>query len=180
MSGAFDIDTLLSHNRDYAAGHQALPTIPEMRSLGVTPQTFLVTCVDPRCVPETFLNYTPMDGIITVRNAGGNLEAALPELLALDTMAQFKNIMVIKHTDCGTLVFKDDEVKASLAEKVPSAKGEIEKMVFGSLNGKTLEEGLKEQVAAVKGSQLVRPEIKSSIRGFIFDIANGGLTEVDV
>jgi carbonic anhydrase len=87
---------------------------------------------------------------------------------------------VVKHTDCGSLAYTTEGVKNVLKERAPGKKDEIEKMEIGSIAGKTLEQGVKEQVAAVKESELVRAELKPKIRGFVHDLVSGELTEVEV
>lgn len=54
----------------------------------------------------------------------------------------------------------------------------IDEMDIGSIAGKTLKEGLSEPIGYVKGSELVREELKPNIRGFIHDLVSGKLTEV--
>ena len=105
---------------------------------------------------------------------------ALPNVLALDTFLGFHEIMVVKHTDCGSLVYTNEEVKGVLMERAPGKKDEIENMEMGSIAGKTLEQGLKEQVGAAKANELMREGLKPSIRGFIYDIISGDLKEVEV
>jgi hypothetical protein len=43
-----------------------------------------------------------------------------------------------------------------------------------------LEQGLKEQIGAVKANKLTRVDLKPSIRGFIYDLVSGDLNEVEV
>lgn len=105
---------------------------------------------------------------------------ALPNVLALDTLVGFNEIMVVKHTDCGSLVYTNEGVKGVLAERSPGQKDEIENMELGSIAGKTLEQGLKEQVGVAKASKLLREDLKPSIRAFIYDIISGDLKEVEV
>lgn len=40
---------------------------------------------------------------------------------------------------------------------------------------RTLEESAEEEVAFLRRSELVRPELKERIRGFVYDIKTGGL-----
>jgi len=139
----------------------------------------VVTCADPRCIPENFLNLTTGEAVV-IRNAGGNVEMALPNILALDTLLEFQNIMVVKHTDCGSQMYTVKGVKDVLKERAPSSEKVIDRMELGSIAGKTLEQGLKEQVGSVKGSELLRGDLKAKIRGFVHDLISGELREVEV
>ena len=44
----------------------------------------------------------------------------------------------------------------------------------------SLEQSVKDDVAILKNSHLMRPELKKQIRGFVFDIQTGKLSEVDM
>ena len=65
-------------------------------------------------------------------------------------------------------------------ERAPGKKDEIENMEMGSIAGKTLEQGLKEHIGAVKANKLMREDLKPSIRAFIYDLISGDLKEVEV
>jgi carbonic anhydrase len=179
MSSEISINALLARNKSYLPSHQPLSTIAELAPLDKFPHILVVTCADGRCIPEKFLSINSNE-VIVIRNAGGNLQMALPNVLALDTLLDFHEIMVVKHTDCGTLVFTNEGVKGVLTERAPEKKDEIENMEMGSIAGKTLEQGLKEQIGAVKANKLMREDLKPSIRGFIFDLTSGDLKEVEV
>ena len=180
MSTPVSTDTLLARNEAYIPSHQPLPTFAQLAALKVPPPPMVVTCADPRCVPEDFLGLQPGE-VIVVRNAGGNVEMALPNVLALDEfLGGLPEIMVIKHTDCGSLAYTNELVKGALKLRAPDREDEIEKIDIGSIAGKTLEQGLKEQIGAVKANVLVREDLKPKIRAFIYDISKGDLQEVEV
>lgn len=177
MSEGLSTDVLLARHATYLPTHNAFPTFADLAPLGKIPHVLVVTCADPRCIPENFLGINPGE-IIVIRNAGGNVQMALPNILALDTLVGINEIMVVKHTDCGSLAFTEEGVKDVLKKRAPGREKEIEEMEIGSIAGKTLEQGLREQIAVVKGSELLRGELKGSIRAFVHDIVSGSLTEV--
>jgi carbonic anhydrase len=179
MSSELSTNVLLARHKSYLPSHQPFPTFAELAPLGKLPHIMVVTCADPRCIPENFLGINPGE-IITIRNAGGNVQMALPNVLALDALVRLDEIMVVKHTDCGSLAYTTEGVNNVLRERAPGKKDQIEKMELGSIAGKTLEQGVKEQVAAVKASELLRAELKPKIRGFVHDLVSGELTEVEV
>jgi carbonic anhydrase len=177
MSEPLSTNVLLARHKAYLPSHSPFPTIAELGPLSKIPHILVVTCADPRCTPESFLGINPGE-ILVIRNAGGNPQMALPNILALDALVDIHEIMVVKHTDCGSLVFTEKGVKGVLKQRPPMRELEIDEMDIGSIAGKTLEQGLREQVGFVKGSDLVKAELKQNIRSFIFDIASGKLTEV--
>jgi hypothetical protein len=76
---------------------------------------FAVTCVDPRCRPDIFLNLNPTgilasfhiiftltdissDGVFTFRNINGHAASVLKDIVTLDVFTSITDIMVIHHT----------------------------------------------------------------------------------
>jgi carbonic anhydrase len=173
------ISALQARHEAYLPTHQPIPTFAELGPLGKIGHLAVVTCADPRCIPENFLGINTGEAVV-FRNAGGNIQMALPNILAIDALIGLNEIMVIKHTDCGTLAYTDKGVKGALKERAPGLEKEIDEMEIGSIAGKTLEQGLKEQINVVKQSKLVREEMKAGIRAFVHDLVSGSLTEVKV
>lgn len=68
-----------------------------------------------------------------IRNAGGRASDAVRSLLTLDAIAGLKTIAVVHHTDCGTTLVPDEEVREMLRKRAPDRKEEIEKMTFGEI-----------------------------------------------
>lgn len=182
MASSLTIDELLARNKAKLHSHQPIPTLEELKAMmggSIPPQLMVVSCADPRCIPENFLDLHTGEAIV-LRNPGGNLEIGLPSVLAFDVLFGLSEIIVVKHTDCGTQKYTTEGVKSVLRERAPSEEEEIQAINFGSIAGKTLEEGLKEQVEAVRASELVRADLKTKIRGFIYDLESGALNEVEL
>ena len=59
--------------------------------------TMIVSCADPRVVPESIFGLGVGEAVV-IRNAGGNLQKALPDLLAIDTVMKLTDVIVIRHT----------------------------------------------------------------------------------
>jgi carbonic anhydrase len=114
---------------------------------------------------------------LIVRNAGGNAEAALATIIGVDTLVAFKDILVVKHTDCGGLQIRDDSVKEGLHKLAPHAAKEIDAMKFGEIT-MSLEEATKEDVAWLKKSELLRPELRERVFGYVYDLASGNVNPV--
>lgn len=179
MSNPVSTNSLLARHATYLPTHQPFPTFAELGPQGKIGHLAVVTCADPRCIPENFLGIQPGE-VIVFRNAGGNIQTALPSILAVDALIGIDEVLVIKHTDCGSLAYTEKGVKDALKERAPGREKEIDEMELGSIAGKTLEQGLVEQIAVVKGSDLVREEMKGGIRAFVHDLITGSMTEVEV
>src|SRR5271170_8206598 len=100
------IDEVLQANEVYARTH-------ELRRLTPRPERHLaiLTCMDTRLAIRT-LGLKTGDAHI-IRNAGGIVtEDALRSLLISHYLLKTQEFIIINHTDCGMLTFKDDELTA--------------------------------------------------------------------
>jgi len=169
---------LLERNRALAKDHKPLWLIPEIRSLGLKlSSTLVITCADPRCVPERFFGLNTRDGVVVIRNAGGHVKSELTSILALDHLLTLKDILVIHHTDCGTLYFTDDEAKKDIKQRLPqSLSSAVDKMEFGTITD--LEQSVVDDVAELRASPFIRKELTERATGYVFDVKTGLLTEV--
>ncbi|CAF9923100.1 MAG: hypothetical protein ALECFALPRED_002299 [Alectoria fallacina] len=149
--------------------HRHSCVCPAASTLRLTVDISVVTCADPRCIPEQFLELRPVEAVI-IRNMCGHAAPALNDILALDHLIGFTEIMVIHHTDCGALAFTDDQVRATLRKRRPDDE-EIESMSFGTI--KDLEQSVRDDLAVIKGSPLMRKELAERSYGFIYDIKTG-------
>ena len=68
------------------------------------------------------------------RNAGGNIRHALRDIIILDKVLGLKEIAIVHHTDCGTLRFTDDEMRAKLKAEIEERYWpEIDAMEMGGI-----------------------------------------------
>ena len=159
------IDEVLRANSGYARaftlGH--LP-MPPARKLAV------VACMDARLTVEQVLGLKTGDAHI-IRNAGGIVtEDALRSLLISHYLLGTEEWVIINHTDCGMLTFKDDDVKHSIASEVGIKPG------FALEAFSDLEQDVRQSMARIQASPFI-PN-KASVRGFIYDVRSGHLNEV--
>lgn len=158
-----------------------LPTrtqIPKQSKIPGIDKNATVTCADPRCVPESFLATTPADGLVTFRNVGGHITPqVITDILALDGFMGITGILVVHHTDCGTTHFKDAAIREGLKARVPSRAAEIEGMGFGAIED--LPQSVRDDIAKLRSSPLVREELKGEVYGFVYDIKTGALGAVE-
>src|SRR5208337_2565610 len=103
------IDEALSANQQYAKnfklGHLAMPPARKLA---------IVACMDARLTVEQLLGLKTGEAHI-IRNAGGIVtEDAIRSLLISHYLLGTEEFMIINHTDCGMLTFKDEELRDRL------------------------------------------------------------------
>ena len=59
--------------------------------------------------------------IATIRNLGGQAETSIHDVATLDSEFQFKELVIVHHTDCGVTYLTKDGVYAYLRENLPDA-----------------------------------------------------------
>ena len=158
-------DELLEANNKYAKTFDRgeLP-MPPARRLAV------VTCMDARIVPSRQLGLEEGDAHV-IRNAGGRARDALRSLVISERLLGTNEIAVIHHTDCGMLTFTNPDLHAKVKQDLGADSTDIDFLPFSDL-----EESVREDVAFLLSSPLIPAEIL--IRGFVYDVHTGTLTEV--
>src|SRR5438132_14281947 len=102
-------DELLTNNESYAASFTKgdLP-MPAGKQVAV------VACMDARLDPARVLGLEEGDAHV-IRNAGGVVtDDVIRSLTISQRLLGTEEIILIHHTDCGMLTFRDDEVKAAI------------------------------------------------------------------
>ena len=71
--------------------------------------------------------------VVVCRNAGGNVRHALRDINIIDTLFSLNELVVIHHTDCGTLHFSEEQVRSNVKSRVDKSYWpEIDSTVFGA------------------------------------------------
>jgi carbonic anhydrase len=121
--------------------------------------------MDARLDPARILGLEEGDAHV-IRNPGGVVGDAEIRALAISQhLMGTEEIVVIQHTDCGMAGFSDDE----FAERVEGEAGERPGWAAGP------ELDLRATLERLRTSPFL-PN-RSSIRGFVFDVETGELTE---
>ncbi len=108
-----------------------------------------------------------------IRNAGGIVtEDALRSLIISHHLLGTQEFMVINHTDCGMLTFKDEELRQKLQQQTGTVT--VAPVYFHAFSD--VEENVRQQVQKVKSHPWIPKHIP--IRGFVYDVKTGRLTEV--
>ncbi len=161
------IDDALKANESYAKiFNQANLAMPPAKKLAV------VACMDARLTIEPMLGLKPGDAHI-IRNAGGIVtEDALRSLIISQQLLGTGEVIIINHTDCGMLTFKDHELEQRLKEETGVAP--VAPTRFFAFS--ELEQNVREQIEKLQ----LHPWIPKSItiRGFVYDVKTGKLHEV--
>ena len=160
-------DEVLKANEEYARnftlGH--LP-LPPARKLAV------VACMDARLIVSQILGLKAGDAHI-IRNAGGIVtEDALRSLIISHHLLGTQEVIIINHTDCGMLTFKDEDLRARLQQQTGTAV--VSPASFQAFTH--LERNVQEQIQKLKSHPWVPKQI--SVRGFVYDVKTGKLKEV--
>src|SRR5436309_3721039 len=102
-------EAFLRANQQYAQAFDRgdLP-MPPARHVAV------VTCMDARLHPETFLGLDIGDAHV-IRNAGGRVsDDAIRSLIISSRLLGTNEYLVIHHTDCGMLTFTNEQLRSRL------------------------------------------------------------------
>jgi carbonic anhydrase len=158
-------DQLLKNAQEYAASFDKgdLPIPPGGK-------VAIVACMDARLNPYGILGLAEGDAHI-IRNAGGVItDDQIRSLAISQRLLGTDEIILIHHTDCGMLTFSDDDfreqIRADTGIKPPWAAE-----AFADLDT-----DVRQSIARIQASPFI--PVKSSVRGFVYDVHDGSLREV--
>ncbi len=159
------IDDVLQRNAGYAAGFAAGGRhAPPAMALAV------VACMDARLSIHALLGIAEGDAHV-IRNAGGVVtDDALRSLLISQRLLGTREVMLIHHTDCGMMTFRDDDVKDAVQADT-GLRPAFALEAFSDLDG-----DVRQSMARIHASPFI-PH-KDHVRGFVYDVATGLLREV--
>jgi len=158
------VDELLENNDRYAESFSGpLPLRPAKR-------VSVVACMDARLNLYRVLGLADGDAHI-IRNAGGVVTDDVIRSLAISQrLLGTTEIVLIHHTDCGMLTFTDDAFRNAVHEDVGI------KPPWAIESFTDLDTDLRQSMARVRASPFL--PWKTTVRGFVFDVATGKLNEV--
>jgi carbonic anhydrase len=157
-------DELLANNRRYADGFTGPLPMPPAKGVAV------VACMDARLNVYAMLGLEEGQAHV-IRNAGGVITDDEVRSLAISQrLLGTREIILIHHTDCGMLTFTDDDFKAAIQADTGI------KPAWSAEAFNDLDTDVRQSIARIKASPFV-PH-KDSVRGFVFDVATGKLSEV--
>src|ERR1700737_2041404 len=141
-------------------------------SLAMPPATHVAVgaCMDARLNVYGLLGLSEGDAHV-IRNAGGVVtDDAIRSLTISQRLLGTTEIILIHHTDCGMLTFKDDEVKAQI-EADTGLRPPFALEAFPDA-----EKDVVQSLARIQASPFI-PH-KDGVRGFVYEVTTGRLNEV--
>jgi carbonic anhydrase len=158
-------DELLQNNERYAEGFDKGDLqLPPAKQLAV------VACMDARLDVGKLLGLEEGDAHV-IRNAGGVVtDDEIRSLAISQRLLGTREIVLIHHTDCGMLTFKDDDFRHQIEEET-GVRPEWAAEAFDELD-----QDVRQNIARIKASPFI-PN-KDSVRGFVYDVTDGHLREV--
>jgi len=158
-------DELLDNAKRYAASFDKgdLPLPPAK-------QIAIVACMDARLNPYGLLGLSEGDAHV-IRNAGGVItQDELRSLAISQRLLGTKEIVLIHHTDCGMLTFTDDGFR----QQIQADTGI--KPTWAAEAFTDLDDDVRQSIARINAEPSI--PVKTSVRGFVYDVADGSLREV--
>ena len=131
----------------------------------------VVACMDARIETGRLLGLEEGDAHV-IRNAGGVITDDVIRSLAISQrLLGTTEIVLIHHTDCGMLTFKDDDLKAQI-EVDTGLRPPFALEAFSRL-----EDDVRQSIRRIQSSPFL-PH-KDDIRGFVYDVETGRLNEIN-
>ena len=158
-------DELLANNAAYARYFTSadLPMPPGKK-------VAVLACMDARLNVYGALGLHEGDAHV-IRNAGGVAsDDAIRSLVISQRLLGTREIILIHHTDCGMLTFRDDEVKAAIQADTGL------RPPFALEAFPDPAQDVRQSIRRITASPFV-PH-KDSVRGFVYEVATGKLREV--
>ncbi|AVZ40777.1 MULTISPECIES: carbonic anhydrase [unclassified Dietzia] len=158
-------DELLEAARAYASDFDkgGLPMPPGRK-------TAVVACMDARLNPYGLLGLSEGDAHV-IRNAGGVVtDDVLRSLTISQRLLGTEEIVLIHHTDCGMLTFRDDDFKDQIQADT-GLRPRWSPEAFGDVEG-----DVRQSLARVEADPFLLHA--SAVRGFVYDVETGELREV--
>lgn len=157
------IDRALANSRYAHLGNAHTPAAPRMKLV-------VLTCMDARIDVFKLFGLQPGDAQV-VRNAGGRAtDDAIRSVALSQAYLGSEEVLVLHHTGCALQGKREEEVAAELerigGSRVPFSIGTFDDD----------QEAVREDVAALRASPFL-PR-REQIRGFLYDIGRGVITEV--
>ncbi|MFB3814109.1 MAG: beta-class carbonic anhydrase [Terriglobales bacterium] len=161
-------DDLLRNNQSYVQkfdkGELAMPPARKVA---------IVACMDARLTIEPMLGLNTGDAHI-IRNAGGIVtEDVLRSLIISQQLLGTQEVIIINHTDCGMLTFKDDELR----ERLQRETGKLPVVPSQFHAFPDVQRNVREQVLKLRTHPWIPQGV--SVRGFVYDVKTGRLSEVE-
>jgi len=165
MTDATFADSCIENNARYAAGFDkgGLAAPP-------TRKAAVVACMDARMDTARMLGLEEGDAHV-IRNAGGVVtDDVLRSLLISQRLLGTREIVLVQHTGCGMMTFRDDEVKDAV-EAETGLRPAFALEAFAAL-----EPNVRQSLRRIEACPFL--PFKDNVRGFVYEVETGRLREV--
>ena len=170
------ISPLLERNRAFAAADTRThtPRLPFLPHQGL----YIITCIDPRTDPAEFLGLRFAEAIVA-RTVGGRVTPAVIQDLAyigylVETKAPegpYFEAAIIHHTDCGSGLLADPEVRHGFAER-----NGYDEDALAALPVLDPAATVRADVKRVLSDPRISPQI--TVSGHVYDVQTGLVTTI--
>ena len=160
------IDEVVDGNAAFASGFE--PAAADLHAAPVRGLAVLA-CMDARLDVHALLGLRPGDAHV-IRNAGGVVtDDAIRSLVISQRLLGTRAVVLVHHTDCGMLGFRDDELKVGSRRRAGCGRR--------SRSGRSR---TSKPTCVSRGADHVQPvpAPPRQVRGFVYDVRTGRLTEV--
>jgi carbonic anhydrase len=129
----------------------------------------VVACMDARVDPHAILGLASGEAHV-IRNAGGVItDDVVRSLVISQRLLGTSEIILVHHTDCAMLTFRDDDVKARIAADT-GIDPPFALEAFSDLDA-----DVPQSIARIHASPFLPHK---SVRGFVYEVHTGALREV--
>ena len=130
----------------------------------------VVACMDARIDVARVLGLNAGDAHV-IRNAGGVVtDDVIRSLVISQRLLGTEEIIVVQHTECGMMTFRDDDLKA----RVEAETGLRPPFALEAFTD--LEEEVRQSMRRIKANPFV--PVRDKVRGFVYDVKTGLLKEI--
>jgi carbonic anhydrase len=171
---------------DYLRLNQQFAETGDMREVPEIPfipfkQVYLITCIDPRVEPSAVLGAKLGEAIIA-RNVGGRVTPSVVKDLAWichlhenkTPDADWFEVAVMHHTDCGSGLFADEELRRGYA-----ARGGYDEHTAAAMAVLDPTKSVRDDIALLNSApELAGSRDRFRIGGYAYDLKTGRVTTV--
>lgn len=168
---------LLERNHAFAATDArdratALPFVPRQLA-------YVITCIDPRVEPGQILGVGIGDAIVA-RGVGGRInDAVLADMAWISYLKEtiapdepFFEVAVIHHTDCGSALMANDELRTGFAQRNRLDAAARDQLLDVAVTDPAA--SVRHDVALLLAAPQISPRIRVS--GHVYDVGTGVVT----
>lgn len=124
------VEQLYARNQKHIASHKPFPHYSEIAKSGdAASPILLLTCSDIRCAPERFF-HLKLGEVVIIRCIGGRIDTQISGIIAADWMFNFREFVIVHHTDCGASHYTTEGLRALVERRAPG-HGKIPDLSFG-------------------------------------------------